>query len=744
MIKLPKGYYAVQSDFENASKNVFVFKGVEYEVTEGENLFANVIDAHAAAVEIPETVLEGLDYESFETPVLVFSSGIHRIAGFKPDRDITLLGEMAGVDPNVKSADPLEAPVLNSLRAPENESVLYGGSHFAHMILNVGTVKKIVYDGFIHRRCCFRDLSNDGCDDRYLIFKNIIVEGPTGKSTFLAGTPKAGGILHRHVFFENVRLDGFHDADCGSLFAQVSANEVVIDNICFNNCNALFGFTILGHRLNSAACTSEVSEYVIKNSYFGNFKCEMGISTGCRDTEDRGAVLKISDSVFVNASLENEAPLQPHLANDLCALYVDNCTFVDTRGNSNTVVSIYGEGRRAELTNCKVDGFAGEISAVEMPTKNAPDHIENRDEAWVTDAADPHKVSALKDADFTALDARYEGTKAYYGDLHVHTSCGGRSDGKTPMSEWPAKMDENGIDFAVVVDHRQMRGFFLPEWDDEKFIIGTEPGTTIVEGLNTTMGYNSIHYLMLFPHKYGLAMVLANFPEFEFKGDELTGIFNYPKFTKERFMELTRYIQSIGGILVHPHPKDLLYSMDPIDFYFGEHTYIETLVLAYPTHPTFRSYRLWTDLLAMGKRVYASGGSDTHGAVSSMPFGVFYTKEKSGRTFFDQMHSADFAVGGIGMKMCIDGNPMGSEIEYKDGMKLTLRVDDIFPKVLKDETAYELRIITDKGLAYSSIYNGKLPQAVELEVEKRAFYRAEIFDLTHEHFVAIGNPIWLD
>ena len=41
MIKLPKGYYAVQSDFENASKNVFVFKGVEYEVTEGENLFAN-------------------------------------------------------------------------------------------------------------------------------------------------------------------------------------------------------------------------------------------------------------------------------------------------------------------------------------------------------------------------------------------------------------------------------------------------------------------------------------------------------------------------------------------------------------------------------------------------------------------------------------------------------------------------------------------------------------------------------
>ena len=72
MIKLPKGYYAVQSDFENAQKDKFVFKGVEYEVVEGENLFATVIDAHAAATEVPETVIEGLDYESFDTPVIIF------------------------------------------------------------------------------------------------------------------------------------------------------------------------------------------------------------------------------------------------------------------------------------------------------------------------------------------------------------------------------------------------------------------------------------------------------------------------------------------------------------------------------------------------------------------------------------------------------------------------------------------------------------------------------------------------
>lgn len=47
-------------------------------------------------------------------------------------------------------------------------------------------------------------------------------------------------------------------------------------------------------------------------------------------------------------------------------------------------------------------------------------------------------------------------------------------------------------------------------------------------------------------------------------------------------------------------------------------------------------------------------------------------------------------------------------------------------------------------LAYSSLYNGKQSQALSMKVEKRAFYRAEVYDLTHDCRVAIGNPIWLD
>jgi hypothetical protein len=123
---------------------------------------------------------------------------------------------------------------------------------------------------------------------------------------------------------------------------------------------------------------------------------------------------------------------------------------------------------------------------------------------------------------------------------------------------------------------------------------------------------------------------------------------------------------------------------------------------------------------------------------------TFYTKEKSGRAFFDQMRTADFTSGAVGMKMCIDGAPMGAEISYRDGMVLTLRLDDFYSEAFCENNAYELRIITDKGVAYAATYNGELPQALALQVEKRAFYRAEIFNLTAGCYVAIGNPIWME
>ena len=122
--------------------------------------------------------------------------------------------------------------------------------------------------------------------------------------------------------------------------------------------------------------------------------------------------------------------------------------------------------------------------------------------------------------------------------------------------------------------------------------MGSEPGTAILEPHGCTH-CSSFHYNMLVPHKYGLAMVMANFPEFEFKGDELTGTFGYPKFTRERFLELSEYIHSIGGMMVHAHPKSIMCADDPLAYYFGEHSFIETVVGSYAGTYSFKSHQLW-------------------------------------------------------------------------------------------------------------------------------------------------------
>ncbi|MBE6595576.1 MAG: hypothetical protein E7644_07235 [Ruminococcaceae bacterium] len=750
MQQLPKGYYAVQSDFENSPKDTFTYKGVTYIVEAGVNLFATCAEANAAAIETPDEVLAGLPYEEFTAPVLLLSAGVHHIGGKREDMVVVgasrfLLGEQAGVEPNIfHTEDPTVVPTLNPARVGEGESELRGARWFSRMnITGDNEIATLVLDGFtcskFFRVADLRAKSDYPCT---LTFRNIIHTGPCGYPLYDAARLDADTALHRTVRLENIRLENFYDYGRGGMFAQLNAESITFSRVVINHTSQVFGFTDITRSISCYTKNAPVTRIDINGCYFKELGGENGISTSLVGNEDSALEMHVRDSVFVDASRVGEGFLTPHLANENCSLTVEGCLLVDTRGN-RAAVSIWGEGDRVTLTDCRLEGFETAVEHAVMPPVDAPDKIENHADDWQTATADTHTVLGTDNADFTALEDYYAAYRPYYGDQHVHSDCGGTSDGKFPLADWPAAMDEKQLDFAAIVDHKQMRGFFLPEWDEERFIIGTEPGTTITDLENVID--RSMHYNMLFPHKYGLAMVMANFPEFEFRGDELTGSYKYPKFTKERFMELTRYIQSIGGIMVHPHPKTMMASDNPLDYYMGEHMYLEVMVGSYRHHSSIRSYDLWCDILALGKHVWASGGSDTHGGVSNGCVSTFYSKKKSGRAFFDVMHSADYAVGALGIQMMIDGHPMGSELVYRDGMRLTLRVGDFHAPAFRENTAYELRVYTDEGLAYASMFNGRETQHLSLAVQKRAFYRAEVVDLTHGGFrIAVGNPIWLD
>lgn len=737
MKALPTGYIAVQNNFEESAKDSFTYKGVTYAVIEGVNLFATIAEANAFATSIPTEKLEGLEDIEIDTPVILFSEGRHTIDKFAFDHSVALLGQNAGISSELAASGD-DTPDINPVRE-ENESVLYGSYWFGVYRVGSPDVKKITVDGFSVKGARFQDLRRDG--GKYSVsFKNMIHQEYDGHILYFFAQPKADQTVERAVLFQNIRVVDFDDCDYGAYFINICATEAVFDNVTHATTNQTFGLT------NSARDFSNYcnlpSLYVFKNSIFKE-NCGYGGFMSSFGTNEAAEVkLVFENTKFINASQENCAPLSPSLSEN-CALELNGCRFVDTRGNAESAVLVLGDVSRVTVTDTSFEGFAGKIAQKTAPTM-APDHIENREKAWVTDVEDSHTVIGNAERDMSKLDKLYQGRKVYRGDLHVHTKCGGTSDGAQPMAEWPARMDELGVDFAAVVDHRQMRGFFLPEWDDERFIIGTEPGAHL-KGLNACRhGMAEIHYNMLFPHKYSLAMVLANFPEFQFHGDELIGSFRYFTADKSRYIELFDYVKSIGGIVVHAHPKTMLVSSDPLDYYYGEHTYIETIYDTVYSAATRNNYKLWCDLLDMGKRVYASGGSDSHGATKNTALAAFYTSEKNGLAFFNKMKEGDFSVGAAAIKMSIDSHPMGSEIDYEDGMKLTLRVCDFFAPEWRENTVYALRIFTDKGLAYVSEFNGKEEQELQLDVQKRAFYRADVYDMTHECVIAVGNPIWIN
>ena len=747
--KLPLGYYAVTANPEEMEKGVFTYKGVEYSAEAGVNLFDCLNDAYVAAVEIPDEIIDGLTYESFDTPVVLMGAGKHAYNNGTPssksvavNHSIAILGEGASVNPNVFSENPSEAPTLNPERAPENETLLWGSFWWGRFIV-WQDVEKIVFDGLSLLKMCIEDDRQTNNVNTFIAFRNIIYESPMFRTLFRIATAKQDSGLHRTIEITNIRIKDMDDCDYGNYLITPAVENLTLDGVVIDTTSQIVGFSSVARDLSNMPLNANEAKITIKNSYFKNLLSENGICTSCDDVGDRKFVFEVENTTFVDASRKDESPLNAALPTNNCFLSVKNSRFIDTRGNSAAAISVRGDGENIVVENTSFEGFAENVGRLIVRT-DAPDYLENHDSDWESGTEDSHTVLAEQNADFTALDALYEGRRAYYGDLHVHTNCGGTSDGGTPMKDWPAAMDAIGLDFAAVVDHKQMRGYFLPEWDEERFIIGMEPGTTITDVEKVRHGLRSMHYCMMFPHKYGLAMVFANFPEFNFRGDELTGYCAYPAFTKARMAELVEFINSIGGVVVHAHPKEMMCSENPLDYYLGEYSYIETLRNGYGSNLSSRDYEVWKGILAAGKHMYAAVGSDTHNIVKNNSVATFYSKEKNGKAFLEIMKSGDFSVGALGMQMEIDGAPMGSRIEYRDGAVLNIRFDDFYKHEWHENTPYRVRVITDKGIAYESEYNGKLPQKISLKVEKRMFYRVEIFDTVRGYVVSHSNPIWLD
>lgn len=352
-------------------------------------------------------------------------------------------------------------------------------------------------------------------------------------------------------------------------------------------------------------------------------------------------------------------------------------------------------------------------------------------------------------ADIDLLLSKYNNRKAYFGDLHDHSSDADfvfkDNATKAYAPEWIAKMDELGMDFQAIMNHHQVYHMYVPEWDNSRLIGGSEPATAIID---STAINKDMHYNMIVPNPEALIKVVSSIPKFKFTGgkDDIPlekGTFGYPGFTRAEMQELIQKIKDQGGLWVHVHPKQVMNSEDPQEYWFADDTGLEVFYAEYDNAYSRENYKLWTDLLGMGKRLWATAGCDKHALPEGKTLNVIYSEKKDNAAYVGHLSKGDFVCGSVGVRMVVGDTPMGGCTDFKD-KRVVIAVSDWHRSVLKEGHTYRADILSDKGVVYSGAVDPKAVTYFAFNADENAkFYRVEIVnEMAEAPLIAIGNPIW--
>ena len=342
--------------------------------------------------------------------------------------------------------------------------------------------------------------------------------------------------------------------------------------------------------------------------------------------------------------------------------------------------------------------------------------------------------------DLELLNSIYGERQVYQGELHDHANTGGTSDGKRTLEHWKGALEALEMDFATIVDHKQVRHMYLPEWDNSIFIGGTEPSTRLLDLSEGAEG--PLHYNMLFSEPKPLEEILEAFTEYEFTGGP-EGHFKYPKLSRARFTELIQAVLDKGGFFVIPHPKQILKSDNWEDYWYHDETGLEVFYKRFEHKGIPHNYALWTTMLKNGKRVWACAGCDMHRRAYDTALTSIYAEEKDSACFIKHLRKGDFTCGPVGIQMCIGETAMGGMCKF-EGQRLVVGVGKFHKSVRNPEHKYRMDILDDQGVVYSQEISCEEPTYYAMDIENRDFYRVEVYDITRDLLIAIGNPIWND
>ena len=366
-------------------------------------------------------------------------------------------------------------------------------------------------------------------------------------------------------------------------------------------------------------------------------------------------------------------------------------------------------------------------------------------------------LGAVTETDIAFLEQAYAGRTAAHGEMHDHAATGGTSDGKQDLSTWISVMKELDMDFATIVDHRQALHMELPEWDDTIFIGGSEP-MAMPKDLNAAT-YNKLHFNMIFTDPQDLIRTVetydqrypgTGFNHFIDENGEWHFAYLYGKTgpTKAQMAELIQIIKDNNGMFVNVHPKSANYivSEDPMDYWFADGTGLEVFYgyggYAPSREVTLKNYKLWTDLLAAGKRIWATAGSDKHNMPNTDALTTVYTSEKKADAYLERFKVGDFVCGPVGIRMAIGEATMGGATSF-EGKRLVFGVGDFHSSAYDPTHTYRVDLMDDKGIVFSKVLDDPTQMTYfAVDAQDVAFYRVVVYDTTTFYLHALGNPIW--
>lgn len=739
-IPLPAGIYAVDArflDMDDGQAVTVPFRGVTYAATVGVNAFGLFDRMSQLADTIPVQPFCG---RTFDTPVAIVPAGVHKCPSkreylpIRLSRGIAILGEAVGITPN----DPTDITKPNPQRSME-ESVLLGSLYWGTLAMLADAQGKLLLDGLTLDGYRVNDRRTQG-NGLCIEIQNCIFAG-SHRSNLVNANPLSDCASSRTLCVRDCRCDGFDSLDGQGRFMNVCATDVTVERLYYANTKEFFGFTDYGCESMNTAPGAPAS-FTVRDCIFEHCGSLRGLNfalpTGAKDVS-----ITVDGCIFRDFTFGETPAICAALPNNSCSLAVRGTTFSATQSTDLAILADGPESACITLENNTLDGVSAQLGYKPPRRTYAPEYV--GEVVWDVSRLDDHHVCCTDEKAAQAaqrkLKAMYAGRKAMHGDMHTHTDSGGTSDGKTPLAEFVTQLKALNLDFAAVVDHKQILHCLLPEWDD-MLICGTEPGTTL-DDPDRPMRSRKMDYCMLFQQPSDYFRVMESFPEFEFSGGP-EGHHIYPNFTPERLAELSRFIYELGGLMVHAHPKQLMASDDPLDYYFGDCMPLETILGHANSFDTVQNRNLWESLLKLGKRVHTHGDSDTHAQAKNCALTTVYAREKTGASVLREVRKGDCAAGSIGIQMAIDDTPMGGSLPYREGLFLAVRLDDYYAPTMLEDTVYCLKVYTDQGLAYASEFSGRQPQTLTLPVQERKYYRVEVTNESDGHFVSISNPIWLD